>query len=226
MIKNIYEITIGDYSQMELSGKISQFKKWYNPFPTIFFIKKIQSVLNEVLVLLNENKINDEEDKFWKAKSILKIQQIEAAYYIIVNNLVIDIPLRSIISRIRIKRGTRRKFKDANIDSVKQAIEAITELTGLELNNFDKDLESVRLEIIRLKDKFAENFNKPKQSDTEQKKVSLMDYASSYILYTGGSFNGLSKMKIIELVALKKQAEKKLQAEKEMIEKLKANGRN
>ena len=73
------------------------------------------------------------------------------------------------------------------------------------------------------KDKYNENFNKKKEAPENKEKISILDYAGSLAIYVGTSFNGISDMKIIELIAMKKQAEAKYKAEKEQYEKFKTN---
>lgn len=218
MIKRIDEITISDFDRIESTGKINHLVKGF--IPVYFYRKKILKLITKIQELLQGNKINDEDNTFYKLKSLLKIQTLESSYFIIINQLFNNIPINQIARDINLKK----KLKNIKDDNLKKALQEIEILTGVKIEgDIYKSLKALQEEIIFLKDKYNENFKEqPKQ---QGEKLTLLDFASTYILYTGGSFVGLSKMTIPELVSLKKKAEEKYKAETEQYNKMK-NGRN
>lgn len=218
MIKRIDEITISDFDRIESTGKVNHLVKGF--IPVYFYRKGILKLITKIQELLQGNKINDEDNTFYKLKSLLKIQTLESSYFIIINQLFNNIPINQIARDINLKK----KLKNIKDDNLKKALQEIEILTGIKIEgDIYKSLKALQDEIIFLKDKYNENFKEqPKQ---QGEKLTLLDFASTYILYTGGSFIGLSKMTIPELVSLKKKAEEKYKAETEQYNKMK-NGRN
>lgn len=218
MIKRIDEITISDFDRIESTGKVNHLVKGF--IPVYFYRKGILKLITKIQELLQGNKINDEDNTFYKLKSLLKIQTLESSYFIIINQLFNNIPINQIARDINLKK----KLKNIKNDNLKKALQEIKILTGIKIEgDIYKSLKALQDEIIFLKDKYNENFKEqPKQ---QGEKLTLLDFASTYILYTGGSFVGLSKMTIPELVSLKKKAEEKYKAETEQYNKMK-NGRN
>lgn len=218
MIKRIDEITISDFDRIESTGKINHLVKGF--IPVYFYRKGILKLITKIQELLQGNNINDEDNTFYKLKSLLKIQTLESSYFIIINQLFNNIPINQIARDINLKK----KLKNIKDDNLKKALQEIEILTGIKIEgDIYKSLKALQEEIIFLKDKYNENFKEqPKQ---QGEKLTLLDFASTYIIYTGGSFIGLSKMTIPELVSLKKKAEEKYKAETEQYNKMK-NGRN
>jgi hypothetical protein len=218
MIKRIDEITISDFDRIESTGKVNHLVKGF--IPVYFYRKRILKLITKIQELLQGNKINDEENTFYKLKSLLKIQTLESSYFIIINQLFNNIPINQIARDIKLKK----KLKNIKDDNLKKALQETEILTGIKIEcDIYKSLKALQDEIIFLKDKYNENFKEqPKQ---QGEKLTLLDFASTYILYTGGSFVGLSKMTIQELVSLKKRADEKYKAETEQYNKMK-NGRN
>jgi len=219
MIKKIHEITINDFDLMEKTGKVSHLKLWWNILPSFMFYSRIEKVIIEIQELLQGNSINEDDQIFYKAKSLLKIQILESAYLIIVNQLFGSVSITQLAKDINLKKklGALKNINMLN------ALTSIEVLTGLKVeNDIIKELQEIQDEIIRLKDKYNENF--PVKEEKENTKITLMEFASTYIIYTGGSFIGLAKMTILELVVLKRQAEDKYKKEQEYYNKLKNGG--
>lgn len=222
MIKNIHEITIGDFDLMEQTGKVSHLRKAWNVLPVFLFIKQIAKVINEISTLLQGNNINDDEMIIYILRSLLKIQRLESSYAIVVNQLYTNIPINQLARDINLKK----KLKESKDNILNIALKEIEILTGLTIgNNVEKDLREIQSEIIRLKDKYNENFKPKTENEESKKRISLLEFAGAYIMYAGGSFVGLTGMTIPELVALKKQAEDKFKKEQQQLNDLK-NGRN
>lgn len=218
MIKRIDEITISDFDRIESTGKVNHLVKGF--IPVYFYRKGILKLITKIQELLQGNKINDEDNTFYKLKSLLKIQTLESSYFIIINQLFNNIPINQIARDINLKK----KLKNIKDDNLKKALQEIKILTGIKIEgDIYKSLKALQDEIIFLKDKYNENFKE--QPKPQGEKLTLLDFASTYIIYTGGSFIGLSKMTIPELVSLKKKAEEKHKAETEQYNKMK-NGRN
>lgn len=218
MIKRIDEITISDFDRIESTGKVNHLVKGF--IPVYFYRKGILKLITKIQELLQGNKINDEDNTFYKLKSLLKIQTLESSYFIIINQLFNNIPINQIARDINLKK----KLKNIKDDNLKKALQEIKILTGIKIEgDIYKSLKALQDEIIFLKDKYNENFKE--QPKPQGEKLTLLDFASTYIIYTGGSFIGLSKMTIPELVSLKKKADEKYKAETEQYNKMK-NGRN
>jgi hypothetical protein len=223
MIKRLDDITIGDFNQMETTGKISQYKKWYNFLPAFLFVKMIRKLVLEIQKFIDEHDLDEDLDRVeWKTRSYLEIQEHNALYLIIVNILINGVMLKSILKKINFKNILNRKIskvlKTDNSESLKNALAKIKEKTGIEIKSID-EIMTYKEYIEHLRDKWDEMFKK-RDEEEKPKKITLLQYASSFVIYTGGTFIGLTRMKIIELAVLKSEAEKKYNAERAMYDKL------
>jgi hypothetical protein len=117
-------------------------------------------------------------------------------------------------------RLQRRKIKSTDLKLLGSAIERVKIIAGIEIKG-DKEIIELQKHLIWLKDKYNENFNKKvKPVDPNAKKITILDYVGSFVLYSGGSFTGLGKMTIPEFVTLKNNANVKYEAEKKQLEEI------
>jgi len=62
MIKAIDDVKIKDFDKMKRSGKLSQFKTKWNVLPVFLFKKRLFSLVNEMVKMIESNKIDDDVD--------------------------------------------------------------------------------------------------------------------------------------------------------------------
>lgn len=220
MIKTIEKITIGDYNRMETTGRINQYKEWYNFLPIFFFKKRFVSLVSEITKLINDNELDVDVDREeWKLKSFLKIQELDALYFLIINHLINGVQFKKLIEKIKIERKNRRKLKYDGSESLGKTINRVKEMTGIDITGID-DVLTLKEHIEHIRDKWNEMFKQKFDDSGNEKKITLLEYASSFVIYSGNSFTGLLDMKILELVAMKKEAEKKYKAEQKAYDKI------
>jgi hypothetical protein len=218
MIKRIDEITISDFDRIESTGKVNHLVKGF--IPVYFYRKKIAKLIEEIGNALNDNKVNDiEELDKHRISSLNKINILELhlqyLYFIIVNQLELEHILKIT------KGAVNTKFKGINIEQLKESLETVKALTGIDIDsNPLVKMNEVRSEIEFLKDKYIENYTKKKQNDNKDK-ISLAEFAGEYLLYIGGDLKGISDMKIIDLITVKKLADKKYKMEQKQLKDLK-----
>jgi len=224
MIKPIDQIKLKHLAKMERTGSIRQFLSWWNIAPTIFFVKRLQKYIPEVYNIATGNNHADVseyelESLEWQCRSLLKINSIESAYQSCVLFLHIVVGYDYNLNRFRLSRRQRRQIKHVDIKLLEKSVENIRLLTGIEIKKED-DIIEVQKELIWLKEKYNENFGKKVEDETEanKKKMSILKYAGSFVLYAGSSFNNLSEMTIPEFVAMRENANEKYEAEKKHFE--------
>jgi hypothetical protein len=188
------------------------------------FKNKLIGLVQECYSLINEGKSDDnsyyELEKIeWKTKSALKIQELESCY--LMSILYIDMVVRfDVIKKFNLNRGQRRRIKSLDLALLGKAIEKIKVLTGITIES-KENLFEVQKELIWLKDKFAENFNEPETNENEKKKVTILDYALSMVLYAGGSGDNLDEMKLPVFISFRNRANAKYEAEQKQISEIK-----
>ena len=226
MIKSIEKIKLKHLDRMERTGKVNQFLEWYNIFPPVMQKNKLQNFVSEIYLMVtgsDNHDVNeyDLENLEWKVRSLNKINAIESAYLGCLMFLHLVVQFDYSLKKFRLTRGQRRKLKDVDFKLLQKSIEKIDILTGIQIKD-QNDLAAVQTELIWLKDKYNENFNKKPESDSTEpkKKMSILEYAGSFALYAGTSFVSISEMTIPEFVAMRTNAENKYQSEKAMYDKM------
>ena len=226
MIKSIEKIKLKHLDRMERTGKVNQFLEWYNIFPPVMQKNKLQNFVSEIYLMVtgsDNHDVNeyDLENLEWKVRSLNKINAIESAYLGCLMFLHLVVQFDYNLKKFRLTRGQRRKLKDVDFKLLQKSIEKIDILTGIQIKD-QNDLAAVQTELIWLKDKYNENFNKKPESDSTEpkKKMSILEYAGSFALYAGTSFVSISEMTIPEFVAMRTNAENKYQSEKAMYDKM------
>lgn len=226
MIKSIDKIKLKHLDRMERTGKVSQFFEWYNIFPPIFQKAKLQKFVSEIYLMVTGNDnpdVNefDLENLEWKVRSLNKINAVESAYLGCLMFLHLVVQFDYNLKKFRLTRGQRRKLKEVDFKLLQKSIEKIEIFTGIQIKD-QNDLAAVQTELIWLKDKYNENFNKKNEAETAEpkKKMSILEYAGSFALYAGTSFVSISEMTIPEFVAMRTNAENKYQSEKAMYDKM------
>jgi hypothetical protein len=224
MIKTIENIKLKHLARMERTGNIRQLLAWWNIFPLFLFKNKLIGLVQECYSLINDGKSDDNsyyefEQIEWKTKSALKIQELETSYMMCI--LYIDLVVRfdHALKNFNLNRGQRRRIKSLDLALLGKAIEKIKVLTGIAIEN-KENLFEVQKELIWLKDKFAENFNNPESPESEQKKVTILDYALSMVLYAGGSGDNLDEMKLPVFISFRNRANAKYEAEQKQISEI------
>lgn len=202
MIKKFYQITIRDYNQVEQSGEISHLKTC-KLIPVWILKRKILKELEKANRLLNVEK-QDDDELLWKVQSLAKINAIQANVLGLFNLLNLGTTVS--IFKDELKRYYRRKIKITG-DNIKTYIENIKLLTGLEVVTLG-DLESVVKDLEFRKDKYSENFSKPKQKG----KVYLMQVVLGVFSYLNQPVN--VDMTISEFAIIRDEANEKLKREK------------
>lgn len=204
MIKKVYQITIRDYNTIEQSGSISHLKKW-RWIPTFLVSGLILKEIEKANKLLNAE-VDDTEELQWKVESLAKINAIQANVMGIFNLLNLGEIVN--IYKTELKRYYRRKIKitDSNL---KTYFENIKLLTGIEIKTLG-DLESIVKELEFRKDKYQENFSKPKRQ--ENGKVYLMSIVLGIFSFMNQPIN--LDMTIPEFAIMRDEANEKLKREK------------
>ena len=226
MIKSIDKIKLKHLDRMELTGKVNQFFEWYNILPPVFQKTKIQKFVSEIyqIVTGSDNPdVNeyDLENLEWKVRSLNKINAIESAYLGCFMFLHLVVQFDYNLKTFKLTRGQRKKLKEVDFKLLQKSIEKIDILLGIQIKD-QNDLAAVQTELIWLKDKYNENFNKKNEAETTEpkKKMSILEYAGSFALYAGTSFVSISEMTIPEFLAMRTNAENKYQSEKAMYDKM------
>lgn len=223
MIKSIDKIKLKHLDKMERTGKVSQFLEWYNIFPPILQKAKLQKFVSEIYLMITGSDNHDAneydlENLEWKVRSLNKINAVESAYLGCLMFLHLVVQFDYNLKRFRLTRGQRRKLKEVDFKLLQKSIEKIEIFTGIQIKD-QNDLTAVQTELIWLKDKYNENFNKKNEAEPK-KKMSILEYAGSFALYAGTSFVSISEMTIPEFVAMRTNAENKYQSEKAMYDKM------
>ena len=203
MIKKVYNITIRDYNLIETSGSISHLKTW-KFVPTFLVANLILKEIEKANKLLNAEFDNTEELQ-WKVQSLAKINAIQANVMGAFN--ILNLGQLVNIYKTELKRFYRRKIKvtDANL---KTYFDNIKQLTGIDIKTLG-DLEAVVKELEFRKDKFQENFSKPKQTGG---KVYLMQIVLGVFSFMNQPVN--FDMTIPEFAIMRDEANEKLKREK------------
>jgi len=208
MVKSIEDLTINDHDRVERTGKVDHLRKRYNFLPVKFYEKQIADLLNEVLELFSSQDKEDVfEERHWMLTSFILINRIKVNYYGIVNLLRDRV-------RANIFRGKlspyfkRRKIKELPGTNLAQYIQTIKELTGIEIK-VPKDLIDVLKDLEFKQDKFVENHQKKKKSDTP---TPFMVTVMRIFIFMGTTFDGdmkLTQYATLQDLALKKYAREK-----------------
>jgi len=214
MIKAIDDVRIKDFDKMKRSGKVSQFKTDWNILPVFLFRKRLFGLVNEMLQMIESNKIDDDiEAKEFQCQMSVEIVQLEQLFQIAYKWLVVNVAIKVQLNKVRLTRGQRRKIKEENISRLTVALEKILELTGIDIKG-EEDLIKLADHIKHQKHKYRELYPDRKPEDGETKELYLLDYASIYAAYMGEPVNGLSEMTFPELKALKLRADDRLKQQK------------
>ena len=203
MIKKVYQITIRDYNTIEQSGSISHLKKW-RWIPTFLVSGLILKEIEKANKLLNAE-VDDTEELHWKVESLAKINAIQANVMGIFNLMNLGEVVN--IYKPELKRYYRRKIKITDVN-LKVYFENVKYLTGIDIKTLG-DLETVVKELEFRKDKFQENFSKPKQSGS---KVYLMQIVLGVFSFMNQPVN--LDMTIPEFAIMRDEANEKLKREK------------
>jgi len=223
MIKNWLDTTVGDFAKMERTGKVSQYKSWYNILPTFLFYNKIRNLVINIGEAFGEKKItDDDESKRYQIISLDKINLLELhlqyVYFILVN----QVELQQILKSVKVKT----KFKGVDIEKLKDSVTAIEDITGIKMDSDPlKKMQEVRAEIEFLRDKYKENYYTKPEVEEVKEKISILKYVGQYVMYTGGDLQTVSNMKIIDVLNVKDIADEKYKKEQEQYNKIK-NGRD
>lgn len=202
MIKKFYEITIRDYNTIEQSGNIKHLVKYWF-VPLFLVVNKILKEIEKVNKLLNLE-VDDTEKLKWQVLSLSKINAIQASVYGILNILKLGTEIN--YYKNEIQRNYRRKIKLTN-NNLKIYFENIKELTGIEIVTIG-DLDRVIKDLEFRKDKYGENFDKPKTEG----KVYLMQVVLGVFSYLNQPIN--MDMTISEFAIMRNEANEKLLREK------------
>lgn len=203
MIKKVYNITIRDYNLIETSGSISHLKTW-KFVPTFLVAKWILKEVEKANKLLNAEE-NDTDELQWKVQSLAKINAIQANVMGVFNLLNLGSVVN--IYKTELKRFYRRKIKVTDVN-LKRYFDNIKDLTGIDVKTLG-DLESVVKELEFRKDKFQENFSRPKQTGS---KLYLMQIVLGVFSFMNQPVN--LDMTIPEFAIMRDEANEKLKREK------------
>jgi hypothetical protein len=217
MIKSQHKITVGDFATMEETGNISQFKKWYNPFPAILFAKRIKRTIEPLALMLSESTLDDLELELLehKARTFIEVNQLRSLEVIIANHLGNRSHLLRLKNMIRSRK--LRKINEKS-DILRFAINRVKELTGIKIETVD-EFEKFQKYLVNRFDRLEDLFAKDRQEPKSDKKVRLMKVVYSILIYLGIGTYGCEKMTIINFVELKNIAVEKMEAEKQLMNK-------
>ena len=223
MIKKWYDITVGEYKLMELTGKVDQYKRWYNILPTPIFYRQIKKQASTLLDFIHDNRKSDLEDeiKMQEYKYLAKLQ-------IEVNRLqgveqLLELQLKNHAKLLSLKRQIRSRKLRKIIempDVLRYAIREAEELTGIKIVELS-DVDKFKRVVSRRTDKLNEYINKinEKQNVENNKKEMLGSLVNGIMMYLELSPVGVDSLKVIDFMDFYKKAIAKMKAEKEMYEK-------
>jgi hypothetical protein len=219
MIKNYFDITVGNLARMEETGRVNQFKKWYNFLPTIIFIKKIKALILDTYKIINDKefeKLDDEvEDTYFKEKKS-EIDKLKCLDIIVVNNLGNRVYLNHLKSKVRSKKLD--KIQD-NTDNLRFALEQIFELTGEKIET-EADYLRFQQDVLQLLvDKYQDMKSKHEPKQETDKKTGILDYVISYMNYLSMNSIEVEKLRVHTFVKYRNLANEQSKREKEAIDK-------
>jgi len=215
MIKAIDDVKIKDFDKMKRSGKLSQFKTKWNVLPVFLFKKRLFSLVNEMVKMIESNKIDDDVDLLeFKSSLAVEIIQLEALFQVAYTWLILNVETKVQLNKVRLTRGQRRKIKDEKISRLTSALNKILELTRIDIKGEDQLIQLADY-IKHKKDVYKQNCPDPVDQNGETRELYLLDYASIYAAYMGEPVNGLSEMTFPELKALKLRADDRLKQQKQ-----------
>ena len=197
MIKQYWEITLRDYDIIERTGRVSHLRKWYNPLPTGWFIKRIKKERNQLLKQINVADIDERlEREIWKTESLLRINAIRVAYYGIIN--ILKLQTQTVLFASDHKK-IQRKIK-MNEGSLKVYTDIIEKYTGIKVKSF-KDIENIfsRLQF------FIAKFNERFSGEETDENVYLLDVALSVFSYLGQTMNP-TEHTVLDFIAVRQKA--------------------
>ena len=223
MIKKWYDITVGEYKLMELTGKVDQYKRWYNPFPTPLFYKQIKKQASTLLDFIHDNRNSDLEEHIkmqehkYLAKLQIEVNRLQGVEQLLELQLKNHARLLSMKNQIRSRK--LRKIIDVP-DVLRYAIREAEELTGIKIVEF-KDIDDFKRVVKHRTDKLNEFINKQndKNKTDNSKKELLGSLVNGIMMYLELSPVGVDGMKVIDFMDFYKKAIAKMKAEKEMYEK-------
>jgi len=216
-IKPYYKIKIREYNLMEKTGLISQFKEWYNPFPSKYFVKSITKELKTLAEKLNATFGNKEELKrealLWQLKSHNLINGIQSAILGVTTILDYGEKLNGLSKNQTRDVKRRLKFKNSNL---KIHIEKIKELTGIEITCLE-DIAKVNEHLQYKVDKYNQMMLKQQVEPTVNNY--LMDVVVGVFTYLNQTAN--VELTVLEFIDFRNNAIEKSNKEKAL-----NNGRN
>lgn len=219
MIKSYFDITVGNLARMEETGRVNQFKKWYNFLPTIIFIKKIKALILDTYKIINDKEFeqldNEVEDVYFKEKKS-EIDKLKCLDIIVVNNLGNRVYLNQLKSKIN--NPKLFKLKDDS-NSLRFALEKIFEITGVTIDTPD-DYIKFQNEVLQfLVDKYQDMKAKHEPEQQTEKKTGILDYVISYMNYLSMNSIEVEKLRVHTFVKYRNLANEQSKREKEAIDK-------
>ena len=219
MIKLYFDITVGNLARMEETGRVNQFKKWYNFLPTIIFIKKIKALILDTYKIINDKEFeqldNEVEDVYFKEKKS-EIDKLKCLDIIVVNNLGNRVYLNQLKSKIN--NPKLFKLKDDS-NSLRFALEKIFEITGVTIDTPD-DYIKFQNEVLQfLVDKYQDMKAKHEPEQQTEKKTGILDYVISYMNYLSMNSIEVEKLRVHTFVKYRNLANEQSKREKEAIDK-------
>jgi hypothetical protein len=219
MIKSYFDITVGNLARMEETGRVNQFKKWYNFLPTIIFIKKIKALILDTYKVINDKEFeqldNEVEDVYFKEKKA-EIDKLKCLDIIVVNNLGNRVFLNHLKSKV-----SSKKFDKINedTDNLRFALNQIFELTGEKVET-PEDYLKFQQEVLQfLVDKYQDMKAKHEPEKTMDKKTGILDYVISYMNYLSMNSIEVEKLRVHTFVKYRNLANEQSKREKEAIDK-------
>lgn len=221
MIKKVHQITVGDFTLMEETGQIGQFRLKLNPLPSMLFINRIGSLVSKCINLLNENENKDLDIHMmqFEAKRMIELNELKAYDFLLTSLLTVRAKIIVLKSKVRSRR--LRKLTDKP-ELFAHCCKQVKRLTGIEVNNIDDVIRFKQLVQYR-QDKLNEHYKRKNQSQPDQDvpKRKLISVASSYLMYLDQPVIDVERMKLLHFIELKKLAVAKMERGK-----LKTHGRN
>jgi hypothetical protein len=206
-------------ARMEETGRVNQFKKWYNFLPTIIFIKKIKALILDTYKIINDKefeKLDDEvEDTYFKEKKA-EIDKLKCLDIIVVNNLGNRVYLNQL--KAKINNPKLFKLKD-DTNSLRFALEQIFELTGEKIET-EADYLRFQQDVLQLLvDKYQDMKSKHEPKQETDKKTGILDYVISYMNYLSMNSIEVEKLRVHTFVKYRNLANEQSKREKEAIDK-------
>lgn len=215
MIKTIDNINLGNIDRMEKTGKVNQFKEWYNPIPSMFYQKQINLLITDFYSRIEKGKQNEVIDIIKTGQlEYLANLQIEVNEYRAVEMLFVCL-LGNLTTLLRLKsffRGRKLRMITERPDELRYACEKAKELTGKEISTMDDVFQFKEKVIERVQKLISYKGKLIAEEKNKGERVYIIAYAKMILNFIEETGHNVRKMIASDFIdynnlALKKVAE-------------------